>query len=86
MKQKFSFEKHDECSKELQKARDYLAKLTKDISDAYGKNTELTKKAKKSLSELDNLRYSLADELHKESPHELVIGALDFYQRQNNQQ
>ncbi|MGG4662769.1 hypothetical protein [Providencia vermicola] len=86
MKQNFSFEKHDECSRELQRTSDYLAELVKEISNSYGKNTEIAKKAKKSLDEIISLRFSLADELHKESPHELVIGALDFYQRQNNQQ
>lgn len=83
MKQNFSIEEHDEASTKLQKIRDYLTYLTCDLSNSYSGNTGLSQKAHKAAKAVDELRFALADELHKEAPQGLEVGALDFYQRQN---
>ncbi|AEH12338.1 hypothetical protein [Shewanella baltica] len=84
MKSRFSYQEHDQASKKLQKIRDYLVFLTTELSNSYPQASEVAKHAKKASDTVDLLRFALAEELHRESPEGLKIGALDFYQRQNN--
>ena len=84
MKKGFSYEEHDSASEKLQKIRDYLTFLSVEVSNSYGKSVNVTKAAIEASQAADRLRFALADELHKENPQELSMGALDFYKQQNS--
>ncbi|WP_063650529.1 hypothetical protein [Aliivibrio fischeri] len=83
MKTKFNYTEHDQAALNLQNIRDYLSSLSADISNAYGSSSKVSKLAREASDLTDELRFALADELHKEAPVELQVEALDFYQRQN---